>query len=449
MKSETFQVPDESRLSSTHEAYNPEYHGEDGPQYTSFIYSDTNSTFPVSLNATYQALNVPWNEDTTGGSMVGYAPYPKLINQELNIRWDAARAYYYPYQNRTNLKVMLSTTANKLTWASTNGTDATASGVEITAADGTTSVVTARKEVILSAGALISPLILELSGVGNPTVLSQYGIETVVELPTVGENLQDQINNELAYQPPTNFTATYDNGGAQFVAYPSASHVFGTRESTISGDLKAQLSAYADAVVIANGNVTKASDLLEFFQMQYDLIFEDQVPFAEVLISISSGAWGAEYWGLLPFSRGSIHIGQGNSTAGAIINPNYFMLDYDVELQVATAKFIREVFATEPFAAIAGTETTPGFDVIATDADAATWKDWAVSKYRSNFHPVSTAAMMPKEKGGVVDSSLKVYGTSNVRVVDASILPFQVCGHLVSTLYAVAEKASDLIKASA
>lgn len=66
---------------------------------------------------------------------------------------------------------------------------------------------------------------------------------------------------------------------------------------------------------------------------------------------------------------------------------------------------------------------------------------------RSNFHPISTAAMMPKEIGGVVDTSLKVYGTSNVRVVDASVLPFQVCGHLQSTIYAVAERAADIIKA--
>jgi choline dehydrogenase-like flavoprotein len=68
---------------------------------------------------------------------------------------------------------------------------------------------------------------------------------------------------------------------------------------------------------------------------------------------------------------------------------------------------------------------------------------------RSNFHPVGTAAMMPREIGGVVDERLGVYGTTNVRVVDASVLPFQVCGHLVSTLYAVAERAADFIKADA
>lgn len=65
---------------------------------------------------------------------------------------------------------------------------------------------------------------------------------------------------------------------------------------------------------------------------------------------------------------------------------------------------------------------------------------------RSNFHPVGTASMLPREKGGVVDADLKVYGTENVRVIDASIIPFQVCGHLTSTVYAVAEKAADIIK---
>ncbi|KUI67177.1 Glucose oxidase [Cytospora mali] len=448
LKSETFTVPDAARIADGHFSYDPEYHGKNGPLHTGFVYGDTNSTYPVSMNETYQALGVPWNEDSAGGSMVGFSAYPKTVDQELNIRWDAARSYYYPYSNRTNLKVLLNTTANKITWAE-GGLEATAEGVEITAADGTVSVVKASKEVILSAGALTSPLLLELSGVGNPTILSQYGIETVVDLPTVGENLQDQMNNELKYQPPNSFSASYDNGSAQLVAYPSAAHVWSDDESATASDLKSKLAEYADAVAIANGNVTKASDLLEFFKLQYDLIFEDEIPYAEVLIYISAGVWGAEYWGLLPFSRGSIHITSGNSTENAYINPNYFMLDYDVDLQVSVAKFIRKIFGTGSFAELAGTETTPSFESVAEDAEESSWKTWAVSKYRSNFHPVATNAMMPKEKGGVVNSNLTVYGTSNVRVVDASILPFQVCGHLVSTLYAVSERASDLIKAAA
>lgn len=447
LKSETFQVPDAEFEATRHVDLDPSYHGTDGPLYVSFAEGSTSDAYPIALNSTYNTLGLPWNADGTGGSMVGFSPYAKTINSDLNVRWDAARAYYYPYQNRTNLQVLLSTSANKLTWAANSNGTATANGVEITASDGTISTIGANKEVILSAGALVSPLLLELSGVGNPAVLSQHNIETVVDLPTVGENLQDQINNNLIYNPDPTFAATYDDGSAGFVAYPSASHVF-SANATAAAALKAKLPTYAATVAAANGNVTSAADLLEFFSLQYDLIFgaEHEVPFAEVLIYLSAGAWGAQYWGLLPFSRGSVHIGSGASTAGARINPNYFMLDWDVELQVQTAKYIREVFATAPFAALAADETTPGFAAVPEGADAAAWKEFVVGTYRSNFHPVATAAMMPKEKGGVVDPELRVYGTANVRVVDASVLPFQVCGHLVSTLYAISERAADIIK---
>jgi choline dehydrogenase-like flavoprotein len=122
------------------------------------------------------------------------------------------------------------------------------------------------------------------------------------------------------------------------------------------------------------------------------------------------------------------------------------MLEWDMQEQVETARFIRKLYGTAPFSALIGDETKPGLETVpASDNDDA-WAEWVKDTYRTNYHPVGTAAMMPRSVGGVVDSSLKVYGTANVRVVDASVLPFQVCGHLVSTLYAVAERASDIIK---
>lgn len=122
------------------------------------------------------------------------------------------------------------------------------------------------------------------------------------------------------------------------------------------------------------------------------------------------------------------------------------MFDWDITSQITTSKFIRSIFATSPLFPLVGSETTPGLNTVPANAAEAQWFGWIKTGYRSNFHPVSTPAMMPREIGGVVDSRLKVYGTANVRVVDASILPMQVCGHLVSTLYAVAERAVDLIK---
>ncbi|KAH9889211.1 GMC oxidoreductase [Xylariomycetidae sp. FL2044] len=448
LKSERFQTLSPSRESAGHLTFEPEVHGEDGPLHTGWIYGMTNTSFPVLMNETFRGLGLEWNADVNDGKMVGYSAYPSTVNQELNVREDAARAYYFPFRDQKNLRIMLNTAAKRIDWKKVNQSQATANGVWVANSNGETDLIKANKEVILSAGALVSPLILEASGVGNPAILEQHQIQTVVDLPTVGENLQDQMNNALQFAIANNFSATEKNA---IVAYPSASQVFGDDFSAVAEQVKASLPGYAAQVASANGNVTRAEDLLSFFQMQYDLIFgPSKVPIAEVLIYQKEGVWDNEYWGLLPFARGSVHIGSGSASsttaADALINPNYFMLDWDVTQQAGAARFIRRMYGTAPFSAEAGTETAPGLEAVGADADDEEWGAWLKKNYRSNFHPVSTAAMMPREVGGVVDGDLRVYGTANVRVVDASVLPFQVCGHLTSTLYAVAERASDLIK---
>lgn len=454
LKSEKFQVPNRERLEDGKLSFKPEDHGKDGPLLTGWVYGTTNSTLGEKLNATFESMGVPWNADVNGGHMVGYTTFPSMINQELNIREDAARAYYFPVRDQKNLHMMLKTQARRIVWKkSENGTLPTADGVEVTDAEGKTQTLKARKEVILSAGALISPQLLELSGVGNPAILSAAGVEPVVDLPTVGENLQDQMNNGLQFEITHNFTETGKNG---FVAYPTADQVFGNKTAEVAARVKAALPGYAQQVVAATGNVTRVADLEAFFAMQYELIFgAQQVPIAEVLLYQQDGVWDTEYWGLLPFSRGNVHIGPETAAAGAgvgagaVLNPNYHLLDWDLTQQAGTADFIRRLYTTAPFADVVGAETVPGLAAVPSGADDAAWGPYLKKTYRSNFHPVGTAAMMPRAAGGVVDAELKVYGTANVRVVDASVLPFQVCGHLVSTLFAVAERASDLIKASA
>ena len=168
-KGEQFQVPTHySFLEGTGVAYDPAYHGYTGPLKVGWPQTQLNNGLAQTLNVTYQAMSpaVPYNKDPNGGQMVGYTVFPKTVNTDTNLREDAARAYYYPYQNRTNLNVWLHTNVNKLTWK--DGEDATAEGVEVTFSNGTTSVVKASREVILAAGALKSPLLLELSGIGNP-----------------------------------------------------------------------------------------------------------------------------------------------------------------------------------------------------------------------------------------------------------------------------------------
>lgn len=122
-----------------------------------------------AVNSTYQSLGLNWNADPNTGNMRGFSTYPRTIDRALNIRADAARAYYYPIANRTNLHVYLNANAERLTWdEDKNGAKPFANGVEYTDSTGAKKTLRVNKEVILSAGSLRSPLLLEHSGIGNP-----------------------------------------------------------------------------------------------------------------------------------------------------------------------------------------------------------------------------------------------------------------------------------------
>ncbi|KAL4742755.1 hypothetical protein BDV11DRAFT_216812 [Aspergillus similis] len=440
-KSEGFEVPTQDQIAHG-ASYDADYHGQNGPVKVGWPTAMTNSSvFPV-LNETFEHLGIHYNRDSEGGKMVGFTVHPDTVDREANVRMDAARAYFWPYKSRSNLDIISNTQANKIIWENTTHGEASAIGVEVTGPHGVRKIY-ASKEVILSAGALRSPALLELSGVGNPEILRKYGIPVKVNLPTVGENLQDQTNNALTWEGKD-----YLTGLATFSALPSVNQLYGDKVSEVARFVEANLASYSKNVSKASNGVVKESDLLAAFKLQYDLIFKSQVPYAEIVFAPSGESFASEYWPLLPFSRGSVHIRSTNASQPPAINPNYFMFEQDATAQADVAQFIRKAFGTAPLSNIVGDEVSPGLDVLPANSSSATWNDWVLANYRPNYHPVGTASMLPRENGGVVSPELKVYGTKNVRVVDASVLPFQLCGHLQSTLYAVAEKASDLIKQS-
>lgn len=279
----------------------------------------------------------------------------------------------------------------------------------------------------------------------------------VVNLTTVGENLQDQVNTMLVYSSPTNHT-----GAGTYLGHPTVADIFGSNTTHVANDVQNNLPAYAAKVSEASNGTMSQSNLLSLFTMQYDIIFNNPTPIAEVLVTPKGESFYSEYWGLMPFSRGNVHIASTDPTQQPTINPNYMMLEFDMQQQIGSAKFVRDIYQTAPMSGSTSGEATPGFTTVPADATDSQWASWIngaceyrlstlrnyclCTSARSNFHPVGTTAMMPRDMGGVVDTNLVVYGTSNVRVVDASILPFQVCGHLTSTIYAVAERAADLIK---
>jgi choline dehydrogenase len=129
---------------------------------------------------------------------------------------------------------------------------------------------------------------------------------------------------------------------------------------------------------------------------------------------------------------------------------NYFSVDYDLSVQIAGARLSRRLFNTSPLKGLSVGETIPGKTKVPDNGDGgsdADWGTWIKGAFGPVAHAIGTCAMMRRSLGGVVNARLKVYDTSNVRVVDASIMPLQVSAHLSSTLYGVAEKAADLIKA--
>ncbi|OWY53459.1 alcohol oxidase [Alternaria alternata] len=445
-KSEYIQEPSESQLLRG-ASIDPETHGTTGPLAVGWTNNMMGEEVMSSINQTFDALGVPFNEEPNAGNMRGLTVFPKTIERAENVREDAGRAYYWPVSKRPNLDIYLESFVEKMIWhPESEHRDAkrTASGVVFSGLNGTRTTILANREVILSAGSLRSPLLLEQSGVGNPSILQEHNIDVVVDLPFVGENLQDQTTTDMFY---TNNNSTNFTGLAGYAAYFNVDDVFESDLAAFNASVASALKQYADRTANASG-IIDSSVTEKLFRIQYDLIFKNKIPISEIIVSpAATGPITIEYWGLLPFSRGSIHINSTNASAPANINPNYFMLDYDVRQQIATAKMARKFANTAPFSNALSSETTPGLDVVPANASDAVWEKWLKSTYRSNFHYISTAAMMPRELGGVVDSNLTVYGTSNVRVVDASVVPFQICGHLTSTLYAIAEKAADMIKA--
>ncbi|SPO06060.1 related to alcohol oxidase [Cephalotrichum gorgonifer] len=449
-KAEKYTIPRVSQLAAG-ATYEIQYHGFEGHVHTGYPTTLFNTSFAPSVIETWEGLSLIHNPDLNSGSVHGFSIGPQTLDAKEDIRWDAARAYYHPIQARKNIKIIQGT-VRRITWASEKrGRGPTrpavvASGVEFVTEDGEVETLEVKREVIVSAGAVRSPLVLESSGIGNPRILESLGIDVVVDLPGVGENLVEQTNHAQA------FSSNLEPSGAAFHVFVTAADLFGDELATVEAATRENLTGWAEAIVDASSNNALNVSVIEtLLRIQHDLIFKHEVTLAEILTfgigqEGSDPVFGSNYWNLLPFSRGSVHLGSAEDINAPVIDPHFFLVDFDLDATVATGKMVRKFWTSNPMSDSVSGQIVPGSDVLPDDATDEQWEAFHRGSLIVNSHPLATAAMMSRELGGVVDPELRVYGTANVRVVDASILPTQISGHLTATLYAIAERAAEIIK---
>ncbi|KAH7064428.1 hypothetical protein BKA63DRAFT_496762 [Paraphoma chrysanthemicola] len=432
----------------------PEY-GTEGVGSTGPIRTLINRIFPRHQSAwipTFNNLGLSANRESLNGRPIGVSTQPSNVSPGYN------RSYAPAYLSTAgpNLLLRLDTRVGKVNF---RGKIATG----VTLDDGT--IINARKEVILSAGSFQTPGLLELSGVGNATLLKRIGVSVVKDLPSVGENLQDHIRIQSSYRLKSEYPsfdvlrnttraaielALYNAGEVSLYDYTASGYAY-FPWSIVSNDTAASLQS----LVQGDGSLISAVDKVKksFFSAplsttvpQLEVIFSDGYTGLKGYPVANSSLFGIGTFALIgvvqhPLSKGSVHINSRNVTEKPVINPNYLSHPYDLQAATNLAKFLRKVASSEPLRSVWTDEYEPG-TAVQTDDD---WKKYALANTLSIYHPIGTAALLPEKDGGVVNPDLKVYGTQGLRVVDASIIPLLPSAHIQTLVYGIAERAAELI----
>ncbi|TDZ15952.1 Dehydrogenase citC [Colletotrichum orbiculare MAFF 240422] len=410
---------------------------------------------------TMNALGIKTNLESLGGNPLGVMYQPSSIDATHYNRSYSANAYV-PIAG-SNLEILSDTVVTKINLEAV-GSEQQATGV--TLQNGT--IIGASKEVILSAGTIQSPGLLELSGIGQASVLEAAGVGQIIDLPGVGENLQDHLRIQSSYQLKPEYTsfdilrsnATYaaeqlalwNAGEVSLYDYTGSGYTFTTWAQALGNDSHmvslARTAAGEDPSIVDQKKLEFMSDPAV---PQLEIIFSDGYTGVKGYPASTSPLFGKGFFTLIaaimhPMSRGTIHINPDDAASKPVINPNYLAHEHDLEAAVQAIKYCRKIATTEPMASVWESEYEPGLEAVRTDEQ---WREFALNTTLSIFHPVGTCSMLPREDGGVVDADLKVYGTSNLRVVDASVIPLLISAHVQTAVYGIAEIAAERIIADA
>jgi choline dehydrogenase-like flavoprotein len=383
---------------------------------------------------------VPTKKDLSCGNPHGVSMFPNSLHDDENqTRSDAAREWLVPICHRPNLQVLLGQRVGKVLLDQKSNEKIEAFGVEYGTDRDFNFQVYATHEVLLAAGSLTSPLILEYSGIGLKEVLNNAGVEQVLELP-VGINLQDQTTSTVR----SNIKPS-GNGQGQAAYFATFNETFRDDISRAYDLLSNSLDKWANDVV-SNSGLFRGFNNVTALKIQYEnyqnWLLNDDIAYTELFMD-TNGVVNFDLWTLIPFTRGWIHILDNDPYLHHVSNnPRYFENELDILGQAAASKLARELsdegFMKEYFDG----EAIPGPWKLKPDASLDDWAGYVKENFRANYHGVGSCSMMKKELGGVLDPQARVYGVESLRVIDGSAPPTQVSSHVMSLFYGMAEKIS-------
>lgn len=394
----------------------PDVRGREGP----LSVSDSAVRREVIDRWVEAAVNAGYarNEDYNGADQEGVGYFQLTMRRGL--RCSSAVAYLNPAKGRKNLMVLTRAAAERIVFEGSRAT-----GVQIWR-DGATEVIEADREVILSAGAIASPQLLMVSGVGAAGELSGKGVEVVADVPGVGKNLQDHLQARPVYK---------------------------TTLSTINTEINSLLKQGIIALHYAatrKGPMTMAASLGTGFLKtrpdldQPDIQFHVQPFSADQKINKPHGfnAFTASVLQLRPESTGHIALKTGDMRDHPAIHPNYLATRTDRDTLVEGIRIARRISRQSPLAEAITEEYAPGPKIADEDYDGLL--DWARNTATTIYHPTGTCKM-GQDAMAVVDERLRVNGIFGLRVADASIMPTIVSGNTNAPAIMIGEKASDMV----
>ncbi|KAH6653104.1 choline dehydrogenase [Truncatella angustata] len=413
---------------------------------------------------------IPFVEEHAEGHSGGGRYFvPTALDPTTMTRASAFYAYYDKVSNRTNLKLLQKHQVREIVFSDSPEGDLVASGVKaLNRSTNNTVTFTAKKEIILAAGAIYTPQLLQWSGIGPKSVLEASGIEAKLDFPAVGSNFQDHAVaywtwtlgnptfpaasdltsnatfwNEAVDLYHNNLTGPLTKAQANYIAFP-ALPVIADDSDALVADLLAQTEgAYLPDIYASS------PELLAGYEAQKKLLAAQHGNGSVAAVEIPiSGAGGMPNAVEKPLSRGTIHLNASDVYGEPVVFYNALSNPFDRAILFRSLEYTRKLQATSAVADLEPVELWPG--VAATTEEAALAALTKVGWLRPSFsHPSSSCPMLPKELGGCVSSDLLFYGIQKLSIIDASILPMVPGSHIQATMYAVAEKASDIIKARA